>query len=147
MTTRRAKPPSTQRRFTSPWSELAYLCKKLHYWLYVRRERARAQRFLPRLKKVLSKVPQNDEAIVRQEGFALLYELAGDTARAIEHREREIRLNERLLRGAGSVSADVRDYMLQGRTPAELSERRAILASLRSATPVQTSVIHSVRTA
>jgi len=33
------KPPTTLRRFTHPWTELDYLCKKVRYWLYVRKDK------------------------------------------------------------------------------------------------------------
>ncbi len=133
MTQKLPSPPSTQRRFATRWGELAYLCKKMRYWLYARKQRARAARYLDRLARVLRELPEDDMAIIRQEGLALLHELKGDLAAAIAHRDREIRLTLRLHREAQSprYDADTRAYMLQGRETADLQERRAILEALK----------------
>lgn len=129
-----SKPPTTQRRFASAWSELDYLCKKIHYWLYTRKQRQRAERYVRRLERVLGELPENDLAIVRAEGWALLCELRGETTDAIAHREREIQLTERLHREAAvpGVAATTRKFMLRGRDRGTLSERRAILRRLKS---------------
>src|SRR5947209_17284121 len=98
MMKKRVKPPNTQRRFATSWGELDYLCKKMRYWLYTRKQRTRAERYLDRLARVLRELPENDLAIIREEGLALLHELKGDLGAAIAHREREIRLTEGLHR-------------------------------------------------
>src|SRR5947207_4721399 len=90
------KRPITQRHFANSWSELHYLCGKIRYWLYGRGQRGKAERYLNRLERVLRRVPENDSAILRQEGLALLYELKGRLGEAIAHRKREIQLMERL---------------------------------------------------
>ena len=75
MLLKKKKPPTTRRRFAHPWIELDYLCKKIRFWLYVRKDRHRAGRFVQRFESVLDQVPDNDMAIIRQEGLALFNEL------------------------------------------------------------------------
>ncbi len=86
MIQKRPEPPATRRSFANIWGELDYLCKKVSYWLYSRKEKARARRYLGRLQRVLRGLPDNDVAIVREEGLALLYELKGDIDKSIVHR-------------------------------------------------------------
>jgi hypothetical protein len=100
MLTTKENPPATQRRFASVWSELDYLCKKVRYWLYTRQQKDRATRYMPRLQRVLRDLPENDRALLREEGLALLCEVNGQPADAINHRRREIQLMERLHREA-----------------------------------------------
>jgi hypothetical protein len=134
VTTKSRKPPTTQRTFASVWGELDYLCRKVHYWLYVRRQSARAQRYRRRLERVLRQLPENDMAIVREEGWALLCELKGVRPQAIAHREREIELMERLHQEATSsrYTRETRAYMLRDRDEVALRERRAILETLKN---------------
>jgi hypothetical protein len=126
-------PPVTQRRFANNWGELDYLCKKIRYWLYTRKQRAGAERYLKRLQRVLRNLPENDTAIIREEALSLLHELKGELGGAIAHRERELQLMERLHREARSprYADSTRAYMLRGRDSAVLQERRAILESLK----------------
>ena len=133
MIRQQAKPPTTQRRFTTIWGELAYVCKKTRYWLYARKQRARAERYQERLAAILHDLPVNDSAIIREEGLALLHELRGELAKAIAHREREISLTERLHKEAQSHDQGTRCYMLQGRETNDLQQRREILAALKQA--------------
>ena len=135
MTRKIPKPPDTQRRFPSVWSELAYLCQKTHYWLYVRGEKTKARRYVGRLQWALQDTAENDAAILRAEGAALLAELQGKVDEAIAHRQREIELMERLHRDADSsgYTPSTRAYMLRGRDAGVLRERRVILEALRKA--------------
>jgi hypothetical protein len=128
-----AGPPQNQRRFTNGWGELDYLCKKIRYWLYSRKEEAGATRYVDRLEKVLHNLPKNDLAILREEALAMLAELKGKLADAVVHREREIRLMERLHKEAQSprYPASTKAYMLQNRDRAALQERRQILEALK----------------
>jgi hypothetical protein len=114
---------------------LDYVCKKIRYWLYSTKQRARADRYLARLQRVLKSLPENDSAIIREEGLALVGELKGDLGAVITHREREIRLMERLHQEAQSPTYEksTRDYMLQDRGRVALENRRAILETLRKA--------------
>jgi len=128
------KVPATRRVFGSNWVELDYLCKKIHYWLYVRNRRSRAQRFLQRLKRVLAEIGDDDYAIVRQEGLAQFHELKEDFGSAIFHREEEIRLTELLHKDVQThdYDAETKAYMLQRRGDSDLKKRREILESLRA---------------
>jgi hypothetical protein len=126
-------PPITRRRITSNWGELDYLCQKTRYWLYLREKKSSAGRYTGRLAKVFRELPTNEVAILREEGFALLYELKGDFGKAIAHREREIHLMEQLHREASSPRYDdkTRAYMLRERESTDLAERRLIVESLK----------------
>jgi hypothetical protein len=135
MILKKSKPPVTKRSFVSPWVELDYLCKKIHYWLYVRKNKARADRYQDRLEQVLKVLPNSDDnlAIIRQEGWALLHELKDEASQSILFRTREIELIERLHELARSPRHDekARAYMLQGRDAVALQARRDILHSLK----------------
>ena len=132
MIQKRTKPPTTRRSFVNPWGQLDYLCKKIHYWLYIRDQKLRAARYAERLERILCDLPKNDIAIIREEGLALLCELRGKIREAVAHRRREIRLTERLHEEAQSpkYTASTRAYMLRGRDSTALAERRAILEEL-----------------
>ena len=133
MTHKQPKPPNTQRSFVNSWGELDYLCQKIRYWLYTRKQKAKAGRYLERLARVLRGLSENDAAIIREEGLALLHELKGELDPAIAHREREIRLTEQLHREVRSprYGANTRSYMLRNRDTVDLQQRRAILESLK----------------
>src|ERR1700683_5140139 len=133
------KPPSTRRTFVNSWGELEYLCKKVAFWLYVRKQPAAANRFLNRLEHVLRQVPNRDMAIVRHEGLALLHELNGEIGDAIAHRKKEITLMQRLHNEAYSpnCSAETRDYMLRDRDEVALQERQDILDRLQAQTRLE----------
>ena len=133
MVQKQAKPPTTRRSFQNAWSELDYLCKKIHFWLYTRKQRARGERYLSRLAQVLRGLPESDDAIIQEEGLALFNELKGELRAAITHRQREIELMERLHKDAQSqrYAASTRAYMLRDRGLAELDERRTILNALK----------------
>jgi hypothetical protein len=129
--------PKTRRRFATAWGELEYLCRRIHYWLYRRKSSSAANRYAGRLERVLKRLPQNDLAILRAEGWALLCELKGEIRQALEHRQKEIKLIKRL---HGSVKKSVQsgDYdeamassILAGRDEAALEELRAVLRTLR----------------
>jgi hypothetical protein len=138
MAEQKCKPPATQRSFTSPWRELDYLCGKVRYWLYDRRSRSAALRYLPRLRRVLTELDDDEIAILAAEARALKAELAGQAGDAVKHRKREIELMERLHAEARlpKYSARTRAYMLRNRTTADLQQRRAILAGLQTSRTV-----------
>jgi hypothetical protein len=125
-------PPTTKRKFANIWGELDYLCTKVRFWLYTRRQRPKALLFLDRLERTLQSLPENNAAIIREEAMALVCELNGDISKSILHRKREIRLMERLHREAKSPRYDesTRKYLLYNRDANALNERRAILESL-----------------
>ncbi len=134
MISRKVSPPSTERNFATVWGELDYLCRKIQFWLYTRKRKGQAEKFVARLEGVLTRLPRNESAIVREDGLALLCELRGDLAQAIKHRRREIQLMHRLHREAALSRYDdnTRAYMLQGREDSDLEYRQAILESLES---------------
>ena len=134
MMVKKPVPPDTQRSFSNGWGELDYLCKKLRYWLYERKLRTRALHYRDRLERVLANLPENDRAIIREEGFALLGELDGKFDEAIAHRRREIKLIERLHREVQSprYDDDARAYMLRNRDAAALNDRRTIVERLKA---------------
>jgi hypothetical protein len=131
--TQRKGPPATRRSFASIWDELDYLSKRISYWLYSRRQKTSAERYLERLERVLHDLPENDVAIIRENGLALLHELKGDIDKAIAHRKREMELMEKLHKEAQSSRyADAtRAYMLHDRGMNALRVRRVILKTLR----------------
>ncbi len=130
---RNSKPPVTLRRFANSWAELDYLCKKVRYWLYTRKRKTGAAHYRRRLERVLREVPHNDVAILREEGQALLCELKGEWRDAITHRDREIRLMQKLQRDAQSsrYTESTRAYMLRDRDGAVLRDRLSILEALK----------------
>ncbi len=76
------------------WDLLAHLCKRIHYWFYVRKDATTARRYLGRQSRVLKKLPESELAIIRQEALAWYHQLRGESSYAIKQRKREIRLIE-----------------------------------------------------
>ncbi len=127
--------PTTRRRFASGWNELDYLCNKMSYWLYTRKQKSGAERYLKRLELVLRALPENNVAIIRAEALSLQNELKGNIDGAIAYRKREIELIEKLHQDAhaSKYSDKTRAYMIQGRDVSDLEKRREILDSLQKA--------------
>jgi hypothetical protein len=122
-----------RRRFRTVWGELDYYCAKIRSLWYVKQNRARAAGvYLKKLEDVLERLPENDLAILRAEGLALLYELKGDLKGAIKYRKKEIQLMERLHRDVNGRGYEekMRKSILVGRDEQALQERRAILQEL-----------------
>jgi tetratricopeptide (TPR) repeat protein len=88
--------PSDQRKFAHVSEEMGYLYDKLVYWLYQRQDVPRARTFADRLASVLRSSGPEMETIFAEECRSLVYEAKGNLAKAIEHRENEIRLIRRL---------------------------------------------------
>ena len=127
---------NTRNRNGTIWRELANVCRTVHVYLHKKQDRQSAQRYESRLQRILDRLPDNDLAILREEGAALLHELRCESASAIKHRKREIRLIERL-HDSVQESVAVGDYdermaasILAGHDEAMLDERRAILRRL-----------------
>ena len=129
---KQAKGPSTRRRFRTAWGELQYVCDKIHYWLYTRKDKTSARRYLGRLARILSELPTDDLAILRAEGLALLHELKGETSAAIKHRQREIELMKELHEevASGGQNEKMAASILVGRDRNAMQERTAILRAL-----------------
>lgn len=138
---RTATIPSSQ----TMWGELSKLCQRIHRHLYENGNKVAAGKYRSRLRKLTEELPNNDEAIVREEALALLCELTEDLPGAVEHRKREIEL-------IGRLHASVRESVAAGkydkRTASSiladwdrraLTNRRAILRNLKgrlNSTPV-----------
>ncbi|HUY89733.1 MAG TPA: hypothetical protein VMV10_13435 [Pirellulales bacterium] len=123
-------PPKTRRAFSNGWDELDYLCKKIRYWLYLEKRSDIARRYLNRLDRTLKALPKNSVAILREEGLALLYELRGETTKAIKHRRKEIERMQQLHKEARSATKNSAAYMLRDRNLSDLEDRRAVLKAL-----------------
>ena len=48
------KPTRNELRITKLWGKLAYVCKRIHYWWYVRKDVTSAQRYLDKLDRILT---------------------------------------------------------------------------------------------
>lgn len=131
------RPPQAKRSFGTIWGELDYVCKRMHYWLYGRHSLRGARRFLGRLEILVTQLPGDELAILRQEALALLHELKGHRAGAIAHRRRELELTERLHQSvrrsvaAGDYDEQMAASILLGRDERAINERRAILRGLQ----------------
>jgi hypothetical protein len=137
MLQRRHNPDAVRRHKTgNAWGELASLCRKVHAALYGRHDKAAARRYRHRLEIALAQLPNNDLAILRAEGDALLHELNDEIAAAIACRRKEIQLMTKLQRSVSHSIANG-DYdtttgrsILAGRDRDALAERRAIVRAL-----------------
>jgi tetratricopeptide (TPR) repeat protein len=124
----KSNPPTARRKFANVSEEMGYLYDKLVYWLYHRQEARRSRRFADRLERVLSKAGPDAESIFASECRSLVHEAKGNLARAIEHRENEIRLIRRLHQiSQNSASAD---FIFRQYSYADLSDRLDLLAVL-----------------
>lgn len=124
----KTKPPPNRRKFAGDWDKIGHLYDKLLYWLYQRENARRALPFAERLRPLLSKVAREHEAIFGEECWSLLHEVKGDLAKAIEHRENEIRLIRRLHQVSRNTPGD--QPALDGYGYDDLSDRLDLLAVL-----------------
>lgn len=92
----KVKPTKDRRKFADVWDEIGYLYDKLLYWLYQQADAKKARPFAERLELLLPKVTSEHEGIFGEECWSLLHEAKGDLPKAIERRENEIRLIQRL---------------------------------------------------
>jgi hypothetical protein len=111
---------------------LEHLCAAIHKLRYAKEDKAKAKRYLPRLQRVLAELPKNNQAILREDGLALLGELTGRIAEAIRHRRREITLMEKLHEDVESrdYTSQMKASILVNRDADVLQGRRSILKSL-----------------
>lgn len=119
---------STRRKFAHEWDEIRYLYHKLLYWLYERQDGRAARKFADRLDELLRRASPSHEAILGEECWSLIWEARGNLDRAIAFREHEIRLIHKLWRAA--AHSPVRDAVLKGYGPDDLSDRMDLLAIL-----------------
>jgi hypothetical protein len=131
--------PLKREKTGNAWGELEAICRTVHAALYERRDVTSARRYRLRLGEILARLPENDQAILREEGLALVHELRGEVALAIPHRQREIRLMMKLHRSVkesvtkGDYDAKTGQSILVGRGLDALKERRAILKAMQLA--------------
>jgi hypothetical protein len=122
------------------WGELDAICRRVHHWLYDRRDVSVAKRFRNRLRRSLATVPADGDAILYQEAMALLHELDGGTDAAIRARRKEIELMEKLQKSvaksirAGDYDVKMARSILLNRDAKGLQKRKAILGVLESKT-------------
>lgn len=124
----KAELPPKRRKFANDWDEIEYLYQKLLYWLYERDEARKAAPYSERLERVLAAADPNHESIFGEECWSLIYETRGDIAKAIEHRENEIRLMRRLHELTRQSAKN--SLALEGRGYDDLSDRLDLLATL-----------------
>lgn len=124
----KANSPAARRKFANEWDEIGYLYDKLLYWLYQREDAAKARRYAERLEKLLPAADPSHEAILGEECWSLVYEARGDLAKAIDHRENEVRLIRRL--HDASRNAPPGGVALKKYGPDALSDRLDLLATL-----------------
>ena len=130
------EPPKNRKRFGTIWGELDHLCKRIHHCWHVKENKFSAKRYLRRLERVLTALPENDTAILREEGLAWLHQIRGEINLAIKHRQQEIQLIEQLHSSvrhsvmAGDYDESMATSILAERDLGCLQERRDILTSL-----------------
>jgi len=114
------------------WRKLADVCEVLRQLMYEDRDLAKAKMQLPKLEALLEQLPDNDVAIIRAEGFALLHELKDEPEQAIEYRRREIELMEVLHQSVRDNNQDdkTKRWILNGRDTNDLELRKAIILAL-----------------
>jgi hypothetical protein len=128
----KSKPPPVRRKFATEWEEIGYLYDKLLYWLYRRADEGRARPYADRLERILRKVDPGQEAIFGEECRSLAREAKKDFPGAIEHRENEIRLIQRLHKASRGMPYE--KAMLDDYGHDDLSDRLDLLATLYHAT-------------
>jgi hypothetical protein len=124
----KAKPPVKRRKSTSDWDEIDDLYQTLLYWLYERENAGKAGSYADRLARLLATVDPAHESIFGEECWSLIYETRGETPKAIEHRENEVRLMRRLHELSGASAEE--SPALEGRGHSDLSDRLDLLATL-----------------
>jgi tetratricopeptide (TPR) repeat protein len=118
----------TRRKFRSAWDELDYLYHKILHWYYEKGDRGRALAYSARFETLLRKHAATHEAIFGEGCWSLLFELKGNLAKAIRHREREIELIHQLW----EVSRDTpgAEFALTGYALEDLCDRLELLSLL-----------------
>src|SRR5260370_28195733 len=111
----------------SEWGRIRDLYHEMLYWFYEKGERDEALKVADAFETWLKKVSDEHEAVFGEECWSLLFELRGDLEKAIEHRENEIRLLERLLK---ITSDSERLRKSTGYDYSDLADRLELLAIL-----------------
>jgi hypothetical protein len=90
------KSPSDRRECTDASRQIGRIYDKLVYWLYQRHDERRAQPYADRLRLWLADCGSEVGSIFVEDCWSLIHQAKGDLAKAIKHRENEIRLMRRL---------------------------------------------------
>jgi tetratricopeptide (TPR) repeat protein len=122
------KAPPDRRKFADAAEEIQYLYDKLLHWLYGRQDVYRARPFALRLKRLLAKADPHPESIFSEECWSLVYEAERDYAKAIKHRQDEIRRIRRLHEISVDTPQQKDIFQLYGYD--DLSDRLDLLATL-----------------
>jgi hypothetical protein len=122
------KPPPDRRKFANAWDEIEYLRDKLLYWLYQREDVGKARPYAARLQRLLPRADPDQEAILGQECWSLVHETRGDLQKAIDHRQKEVRLIRRLHDLSRNRPHEA--LALRGYGHSDLSDRLDLLATL-----------------
>jgi hypothetical protein len=122
------EPPAGSRKSPATSKKVGRLYDRLIYWLYQRGDPQRARPLADQLEQVLPTVGPETGAVFSEECRALIHEARGELARAIEHRENEVRLIRRLHRLARKTASP--DLVLAQYTPSDLRDRLDLLAML-----------------
>jgi tetratricopeptide (TPR) repeat protein len=124
----KTKPSPDRHTFATEWDEIDHLYDKLLYWLYQRADPEKARSYAQRLEQLLPQADPRHDAIFGEECWSLVNEARGDLAKAIEHRENEIRLIHDLRRFASGKPYE--SIALKGYDYGDLSDRLNLLATL-----------------
>jgi hypothetical protein len=128
-----------------------YLADKVRFWLYDRRQSARARHFAGRLDRLLRTDGYSRAAIFDQLHRALVAEAKGDLQRAIEFRKREVLVRIRALQLAYAPDAGKvgRRNLLEHFPPDDLLATCELLRRLqtRLKTPLPPSVQQAISSA
>jgi hypothetical protein len=119
-TKKEMKRPAARIDFLNAGDELNYLSDFVRYFASKGASNsAEAAPFLQRFSDLLQQSGSDDGSILLQDHWALLHEIKGDIPKAIEHREREVELIERLFAIGGPIGsvdysflAEVMDVLL-----------------------------------
>ena len=118
------------------WGELAHVCGRIHHHWFRKNDFVSALKYRRRLLRILQNIPDDDLAIIRQEGLAWLYQFDGEIDLAIQHRRREISLMEGLYDevrrnlSSGKYDKETAAWILATRDDNCMRERQEILARL-----------------
>ena len=136
--------PPSRKKFENDWDELKYLYHKILYWFYNRGVRRKAYEFRDRFAQVTKKLAlQHPDGILIEECWAILNELDGNLASAIDHREREIELILRLWNV--SINTPAREHALFGYGVDALCDRLELLSILyHDAGKLDRAIVHLV---
>ena len=117
-------------RFAHAWHEIEHIYLNVLKAFYAQENLQGALRYVPRLEELLRREASEHLTILGEECWALVSELRGDLATAIEYRRNQVRLILKLWRITEHDPAEVREFALKYYGPADLRDRFDLLAIL-----------------